>query len=364
MNRLDRISALLVQLQSRPVVKASEMAERFGVSQRTIYRDMNTLSEAGVPICGNSWIGYSLVEGYRLPSLMFTKEEAMAFLTAEKIIEQLTDAQNSRYFRQGMDKIRAALKTVDKNYLHEMDDTIAIYKSRGARESLPNLMQTILNSINEKLIIEIDYTNASEDKSKRALEAVGISYSHPNWYLSAWCHLRDEYRMFRLDRISNIKITDGKHTKIHPPLDSLLGVDNPGCLRKVILRTSKEVARYNADRCFFMGLTEEKELPGGEVEQTYMAYSYESLARWVLSNADTTTVVSPVEVKDMIKQIIKKIRLVKMEAEKPLVDNEYPAGEKKGFIDWIYSAKTEQTKAERIAKTMQMIQGDERFYKK
>jgi len=130
MNRLDRISALLVQLQSRPVVKSSEMAERFGVSQRTIYRDMRTLSEAGIPICGNSGIGYSLMEGYRLPSLMFTKEEAMAFLTAEKIITQLTDVQNSNYFRMGMDKIRAALRVVDKNYLHHMDDTIAVYKSR------------------------------------------------------------------------------------------------------------------------------------------------------------------------------------------------------------------------------------------
>ncbi|WP_165045863.1 YafY family protein, partial [Dysgonomonas sp. ZJ709] len=205
LNRLDRISALLVQLQSRPIVKASEMAERFEVSLRTIYRDMNTLSEAGVPICGNSGVGYSLIEGYRLPSLMFTKEEAIAFLTAEKIIEQLTDTQNSNYFRQGMDKIRAALRAVDKKYLHDMDDTIAVYKSRNTRESLPNLLQTILSSINDKLIIEINYTNADENKSQRALEAVGITYTHPNWYLSAWCHLREEYRIFKLNRIENIK---------------------------------------------------------------------------------------------------------------------------------------------------------------
>ncbi|MGL5547081.1 MAG: helix-turn-helix transcriptional regulator, partial [Tannerellaceae bacterium] len=77
LNRLERISTLLVQLQSRPIVKSSEMAERFGVSQRTIYRDMRTLCEAGVPICGNSGVGYSLIEGYKLPSLMFTKEEAI-----------------------------------------------------------------------------------------------------------------------------------------------------------------------------------------------------------------------------------------------------------------------------------------------
>ncbi|SHE79384.1 helix-turn-helix transcriptional regulator [Dysgonomonas macrotermitis] len=309
MNRIDRISALLVQLQSRPVVKSSEMAERFGVSQRTIYRDMRTLSEAGVPICGNSGIGYSLVDGYRLPSLMFTKEEAMAFLTAEKIIEQLTDSQNSNYFRQGMDKVRAALKTVDKDYLHHMDNSIAVYKSRNIRESLPNLLQTILSSINDRLITEVDYINAQGNKSKRTLEAVGVSYSHPCWYLSAWCHVREGYRAFRLDRINGIKITTDSHTRVHPPLESLLGVDDSQCLREVVLHTSKEVARYNADRCFFMGLTDEKELPNGEIEQTYMAYSLELLARWTLANADTTTVVSPVEVKDIIKQIIKNLDL-------------------------------------------------------
>ncbi len=283
------------------------MAARFGVSLRTIYRDMNTLAEAGVPICGNSGVGYSLVEGYRLPSLMFTKEEAIAFLTAEKIIEQLTDSQNSKYFRQGMDKIRAALRAVDKQYLHNMGDSIAVYKSRNTRESLPNLLQMILNSINEKLIIEIDYTNADDNKTRRSLEAVGICYSHPSWYLTAWCHLRKEYRMFRLDRISNIRTTTDKHTKIHPTLESLAGTDAPQCLTEVVLRTSKEVARYNADRCFFMGLINENELTDGGIEQTYMAYSLEVLARWVLANADTTTVVHPVEIKDIIKQIIQNL---------------------------------------------------------
>lgn len=309
LNRLERISTLLVQLQSRPIVKSSEMAERFGVSQRTIYRDMRTLSEAGVPICGNSGVGYSLVEGYKLPSLMFTKEEAIAFLTAEKIIKQLTDSQNSQYFQQGMDKIRAALRAIDKKYLHDMDNSIAVYKSRSAGESLPNLMQLILSSINDKVVIEIEYINADEKKSKRALEAVGITYSYPNWYLSAWCHLREEYRMFRLDRIHNINTTNATQTKVHPPLESLLGCDDPQCLTEVILHTSREVARHFADRCYFMGLTNELELENGRIEQTYMAYSLEGLARWVLANADTTTVVRPNEVKDIIKQIIQKLDL-------------------------------------------------------
>lgn len=241
---------------------------------------------------------------------MFTKEEAIAFLTAEKFIMQLTDTQNSNYFRQGMDKVRAALRAVDKNYLHNMDDTIAVYKSRNIRESIPNLMQIILSSINDKKVLDINYTNADGAESRRTLEAVGITFSHAYWYLSAWCHLRSEYRMFRLDRIANVETTADGHSKVHPPLESLLGADDPECLIKVVLHTSKEVARYHADKCYFMGLTEEKELANGQIEQTFMAYSLDPLARWVLANADTTSVVSPAtKVKYIIKQIIKKLDL-------------------------------------------------------
>jgi predicted DNA-binding transcriptional regulator YafY len=116
--------------------------------------------------------------------------------------------------------------------------------------------------------------------------------------------------MFRLDRIGNIETTAGKHTKAHPPLESLLSEGNtPQYLTEVILHTSKEVAKTHADRCYFMGLTGEKELANGQTEQTYMAYSLEPLARWVLANADTTSVVSPIEVKDIIKRIIKNLDL-------------------------------------------------------
>ena len=129
-----------------------------------------------------------------------------------------------------------------------MDSNIAVYKSLNEGESLPNLMQIILSSINDKLIIEVNYMNAGENKSERLLEAVGISYSHPRWYLAAWCHLREEYRMFRLDRISDIKTTGNKHTKAHPPLESLIGCDTHECLIEVVLHASKEGSKRFADR--------------------------------------------------------------------------------------------------------------------
>jgi Predicted transcriptional regulator len=310
MSRLDRISAMLIQLQSRPIVRAADMAERFGVSLRTIYRDIRTLSEAGIPICGDAGVGYSLVEGYRLPPLMFTREEAMSFLMAQKLIEQLTDSHNTLHFRQGMDKIRAVMRGVDKNDMSDMDSSIAVYRSRRMpAQKVPNLLQAILESINSSTILKMGYTNTNDFVSVREIEAVGITYSHPYWYLTAWCHLRSEYRTFRLDRINSLTVTAKPQTKEHPLLKSLVEYDDKVCLTEVIIRTSKEKAKQAADTNYFMGLVGEKELSDGRIEQTYMSYSIETMARWVLANADTTTLVSPPEVNELIKQIMKHIVL-------------------------------------------------------
>ncbi len=224
MNRLDRISAILVRLQSHSVVRAADLAERFGVSVRTIYRDIRTLEQAGVPICGDAGVGYSLVDGYRLPPLMFTPEEALAFLTAEKFIEQMTDAHNSSHFRSGMDKLRAVMRGVQKDYMAEVADSIVVHRSpRAPRDARPGVLQTIMRSIDSREVLDMQYIRGDGMVSRREIEAVGMAFSHPCWYLAAWCHLRGEYRTFRLDRIEALEPTGRRHTvETHPPLKNLM----------------------------------------------------------------------------------------------------------------------------------------------
>ena len=113
MNRFNRVTAILIQLQSKKIVRAKDIADRFKVSIRTVYRDIQTLEEAGVPITSDSGIGYSLIEGYHLPPVMFSKEEITAFLTAEKLIEKFTDNSIDSNFKSGMMKIRAILRNSD-----------------------------------------------------------------------------------------------------------------------------------------------------------------------------------------------------------------------------------------------------------
>jgi predicted DNA-binding transcriptional regulator YafY len=217
MNRIDRISALLVLLQSRSVIRAVDCAERFGVSVRTVYRDMRTLEQAGVPVSGDAGVGYSLVEGYRLPPLMFTPAEALAMLTAEKFIEQMTDLHNSGHFRGAMDKVRAVMRGVDRGFLEGLDEKISVYRSRRAPEAkLPDLLQTILRSVGDREVLAMEYTGGDGRATRREIEAVGVTYSYPLWYLTAWCHLRGDYRNFRLDRIDALEGTARPHTKQHP----------------------------------------------------------------------------------------------------------------------------------------------------
>jgi predicted DNA-binding transcriptional regulator YafY len=313
MIRIDRISAILVLLQSRPVVKASQIATRFGVSLRTIYRDIRTLCEAGVPICGDAGVGYSLVDGYRLPPLMFTKEEAMAFLTAEKFTEQLTDKHNSLHYQQGMDKIRAVLRNVDKNSLSQLGENIEIYKSkRVAVHKLPNVIQTILNSIDTKRAVKMSYFVPSrEEVTHRVIEPVGITYVYPFWYLFAYCHLRSEYRTFRLDRIEQIEITHTSYSREHPPLKTLIDNINNLCdasnLTKVVVQTTVATSQKMGDTCYFMGMVAQIPVSQEIVEQTYQCYSLDTMARWVLSNADTVTIIEPLELKEKVKEIARFI---------------------------------------------------------
>src|SRR5580698_7460080 len=109
MNRIDRLAAILIQLQSKRVVKSHDIAERFAISLRTVYRDIRTLEEGGIPIIGEAGVGYSIMDGYRLPPIMFTKEEATAFLTAEKLIEKLTDPYTEESYKSAMYKVKAVL---------------------------------------------------------------------------------------------------------------------------------------------------------------------------------------------------------------------------------------------------------------
>lgn len=310
MNRIDRISAILIQLQSKKVVKAQDIADRFGISLRTVYRDVRTLEEAGIPLIGEAGVGYSLTDGYRLPPVMFTREEAVAFLTAEKLVEKMTDTSTETSYKSAMYKVKAVLKSSEKEHLESINDHIEVLKSPYLKQDnlTSDHIQTILKSISQKLVLTIDYfANHSQQSTRRNLEPVGIFFSGNNWYLIAYCMLRNDYRTFRIDRISKAEFNGAQFQKEHPSLKTYLNqLSKEKELHKVVMTIDRSIIKYLGEQKFYNGFVSEK-INGNTVEMTFLSASLEGFARWFMMFGDMAEIISPPVLKERIKEISKKI---------------------------------------------------------
>jgi len=308
MNRIDRLTAILIQLQSKRVVKAQDIAGRFSISLRTVYRDIRTLEEGGIPIIGETGVGYSIMDGYRLPPVMFTIEEATAFLTAEKLIEKLTDASTEESYKSAMYKVKAVLRATEKDYLENMDEHIEVLNNSyvSKPKHLSNPIQVILKSISEKKVLSIEYfSNNSQEKTKRNIEPVGIFYAGNYWHVIAFCHLRNDYRDFRTDRISNLSQTSQQFKKEHPSLKTYLKqLSKERQLETVIMQVDKKILRHFGDQLFYNGFVSQTETKDKDiVEMTFLSASLEGFARWYMMFGDRADVISPERLKDIIREI-------------------------------------------------------------
>lgn len=309
MNRIDRISAILIQLQSRRVVKAADIAERFNISLRTVYRDVKTLEEAGIPLIGEAGVGYSIMDGYRLPPVMFTREEATAFLTAGKFVEKLTDTSTTAHYQSAMYKVRAILKTTEKDLLENMEVNIEVFK--GHRQlNIPDNdhIQTILNCISQKKIISIAYfAQHSQQNTKRDIEPVGIFYLENYWHLIAFCRLREDYRDFRIDRIKQLSVADNTFTYQHPTLKAYIAqTAKEKHLETVVIKIEKEIHGYLNQQKYYSGFVSEKETDG-LIEMTFLTTSLEGFARWYLMFGDRAEIMEPESLKDRVRSIAESI---------------------------------------------------------
>jgi predicted DNA-binding transcriptional regulator YafY len=306
MNRIDRISAILIQLQSRRVVKASDIADRFNISLRTVYRDVKTLEEAGIPLIGEAGVGYSIMDGYRLPPVMFTREEATAFLTAEKLMEKLTDPSSDENYKSAMYKIRSVLRMAEKDYLDNIDGHIEVLKSRrSATVKLDlNPLQIILSGIGERTVLSIHYfAMHNQQRTERCIEPVGVFYQDNYWHLIAWCRLREDYRDFRLDRISNISLTKERFRTQHPNLNEYITRSaRERNLRQVVMRVEKRMLSYLNEQKYYNGFVSEREVDG-MVEMTFLTEYIEGFVRWMMMYGDTAIIISPEELKTKVKDL-------------------------------------------------------------
>lgn len=311
MNRVERLSAILIQLQSKKVVRGQDLAKRFSISLRTAYRDIRALEEAGVPIVSEAGLGYSLMDGYRLPPVMLTKEEAISFLTAEKLVEKLTDPSTFSLYQSALFKIKAVLKSEDKEHIEKMDSYIEVLKNSylPADKKTNNHIQTILSSISQKKQLSMQYFAIHNQKdSSREVEPVGIFLMGQHWYMIAFCCLRNAYRNFRIDRIRKSHLTDEPFQKQHPSLKVYLkemGKDEKD-LHTVVMRMESDKVKYLGEQKYYNGYVSER-LHDGVTEMTFVTSSLEGFARWYIMFGDHAEIVSPKALRKRAAQIIRAV---------------------------------------------------------
>lgn len=207
MNRTDRLQAILTHLQSKKVVTAQELADRFGLNIRTIYRDIRALEESGVPIGAEAGIGYFLSEGYSMRPVALTQEEASALVMGAKLISQNSDIEVNKDFESALIKIRSVLRLKEKQAAETLWQHIEVLGISAQNKNLH--ISEIQKAITERKILKIKYLSLkASEPVERMLECVGLCNYQGQWHLMAWCRLRKDYRDFRLDRIMALTITD------------------------------------------------------------------------------------------------------------------------------------------------------------
>ncbi len=307
MNRVDRLSAILIQLQSRRKVKAQDIADRFNISLRTVYRDVKALELGGIPVIGEAGVGYSLADGYKLPPIMFTRAEIIALLTAEKLLGKLADESCGKSHRDAIDKIRSVLRSNEKRFLEGIENNIEVLESRSQRYHPFKIdpLQTIIEAIDKKKVLSLKYIPAyTAHISERYIEPIGIFYLDSFWHLIAYCRLRTDYRDFRFDRMHQIHLTDEVFTAEHPPLSEFISKIYPErSLVSIKIKVQSDAHPYVGEQKYYLGLVSEKQ--GDDwVEMEFLSSGIESFAYWYLSFADVAEVISP---DDLRNHLLKRV---------------------------------------------------------
>lgn len=207
LKRISRLMSIITQFQTKRLITANDLAIKFDVTKRTIYRDLKVLEEAGVPILTEEGKGYTLMDGYKMPPIMFSEEETNALITAEKIVQKNTDTSFVKQYTEAMNKIKAILRYDTKDKANLLGERIAYIKNKNNYSI--NLLSKIQAVITNFQLVEITYSSLEKnEQTKRKVEPFALYNTQDNWVLVAFCRLRKDFRAFRLDRINNIIVLE------------------------------------------------------------------------------------------------------------------------------------------------------------
>jgi predicted DNA-binding transcriptional regulator YafY len=309
MNRTDRLLAIVLELQRKRNLRAEDLAATFETCKRTIYRDIQALCESGVPIVSQPGLGYSLVEGYFLPPLSFSSDEATMLLLGSDFVADNFDAQYRDAARQASAKIEGVLKEKVRKDVDELRNSIAFVATDtlsrdAATGSLPPLRRAIIERRTVRFHYHTRFAREGHNpRNTRDADPYGIVHLGEAWYLIAHCHLRQEIRNFKVDRMRDVEVLD--RTFERPPgfrLDSA-GEDR----RDLVVRAlfSPDVAPWVREaRSYYV--TDMQDHPHGLLV-TLRAHVENEVFNWLLSWGADVEILEPESLKHRLTAEAQKI---------------------------------------------------------
>jgi predicted DNA-binding transcriptional regulator YafY len=211
MRRADRLFQIIQGLHHERAVTARHLAEQLEVSERTIYRDIQDLSLSGIPITAETGLGYRLMKGFHLSPLMFNEEELAALLLGARMVQTWTDKGLARAAQQAMAKIEHVIPDHLKPELERQEIMVPAFPFSL---TVSDELEALRGAIKQQRKVRFDYQREDNQKSTRIVHPLGLFYWGKVWTLVAWCELRNSFRHFRLDRMSNIANLEDRYESV------------------------------------------------------------------------------------------------------------------------------------------------------
>ena len=300
--RSDRLLAIVLELQGRDVVLAESLADIFEVTLRTIYRDMQALVEAGVPIVSAPGQGYWLMEGYFLPPLSFSTDEATLLLLGSEVMAQSFDDEYKKVAQSAAKKIDAVLDDRLRNEVNYLKENIRFFTidSRLAAEQFAKL-QLIRSSVMDRYSVSFQYFRPFAKDTSRKLDPYGLYQINGSWMVAGHCHLRETKRMFRLDRMEDLKVLRESFERKDYEFER---VEEARALN-ISLEFAPEVTRQVREKASFFITSLFEDEAGVRVELQVRAL--EDVLAWILSWGSKVKVLSPESLKDKVRDEAKQM---------------------------------------------------------
>jgi predicted DNA-binding transcriptional regulator YafY len=206
MRRADRLFQIVQLIRGRRLTTAAHLAQRLEVSERTVYRDVADLQHQGVPIEGEAGVGYRLGQGFELPPLMFTVDEARALVASVRMAQVWQDPALAQASNMALSKILSVLPASARAAAQSM----AVYAPPvGLEPAVQATLQTLREAAQGHRKLRLQYRDAVDALSQRTVRPLGCFYWGKVWTLGAWCESRNAFRNFRLDRMAQVQAVEG-----------------------------------------------------------------------------------------------------------------------------------------------------------